>query len=288
MLILISLLKANTLSNLVIYAKGDLGPYVVLLHTPGTVGGPALRYAILAGAKVVDELPDIEDVTENAQFIRREDDTYHYVKGIVTAGEANGIVQRDFATADLDDDFFGDTPIWAGVVATGDPATLPPSGSRNLFYRVSDKSIRAQTSGGAISNPGLVRSNFAIAGVTPGNVFAIINLNSINAPDEILWDFANTQIKDWQDNENTTTDEVVALFAAPDFFAARLLEAIGAADELVFYYNEDEDKLKVITSYVEGTPDTKELEYAGVGGAGGGGDTTVTEGSPDFFHAPSC
>ena len=278
--------KANTLSNLVIYAKGDLGPYVVLLHTPGTVGGPALRYAILAGAKVVDELPDIEDVTENAQFIRKEDDTYHYVKGIVTAGEANGIVQRDFATADLDDDFFGDTPIWAGVVATGDPATLPPSGSRNLFYRVSDKSIRAQTSTGAISNPGLVRSNFAIAGVTPGNVFAIINLNSINAPDEILWDFANTQIKDWQDNENTTTDAVVALFAAPDFFAARLIEAIGAADELVFYYNADEDKLKVITSYVEGTEDTKELEYAGVGGAGGGGDTTVTEGSPDFFHAP--
>ena len=278
--------KVNSLANLVIYEKGDLGPHVALIHTPGTIGGPALRYAILAGAKVVDELPEIEDVTENAQFIRREDDTYHYVKGVVTAGEASGIVQRDFALTDLDDDFFGDVVAWAGVVATGDPATLPASGTRNLFYRVSDKSFRAQDSSGVITTPSLVRSIFAIAGVTPGNVFAIINLNSVNAPDEILWDFATTSIKDWQDNNNVTTDAVRDLFAAPDFFAARLIEAIGAADELVFYYNEDEDKLKVITSYVVGTPDTKELEYAGVGGAGGGGDTTVTEGSPDFFHAP--
>ena len=277
---------ANSLANIVIYEKGDLGPYVVLLHTPGTVGGTALRYAILAGAKVVDELPDIEDVTENAQFIRKEDDTYHYVKGVPLAGEASGIVQRDFATADLGASYFSETPVWGGVVGFNPPAA-PPAGSIQFFYRTDDKTIRTHSSAGVIANVLLSRSVFGIAGAGPETVFAIMAFAAlINIPDSPPWDFSSTLIKDWDNNDNDTTDEVVALLRAGEENALRLIEAIGAADELVFYYNADEDKLKVITSYLPGTEDGVELEFAGVGGAGGGGDTTVTEGFPDFFHAP--
>ena len=245
------------------YDTDDTELYIITAYTAAVAGGDQFRLKLLGGAEVVDTKDDAEPDKRGQFFYVDDENNYYGSEDYPVTASDPSLTKRAVVLADWATPYFTNTVTWEGVLAA-DPVA-PGAGLVKFFFHSGERQLKRIASGATAGAVTWTRGNSLIGLVFPTAVFFYGQANPEQGSDTPPWDFTTNNMHELDETTDTEAD-VLTDMATGDTEASRMIEAVAADDELVFYYDDDDTELYIITAYDAGTEAGDNFRLKSLGG----------------------